>query len=568
MIILLNILSLVLSPHDVLENFTAAIPAHHCSINLDNSRSEVSTDMNLTTEDLMKVSIPMGPNQKPEQCRRFRYTQWQFLDSNISTFNSTELETEPCLDGWTYDHSVFTSTIVTEGLSPPQPWDSDQYYHTKHEISPCEEGLKSSVKVWDLVCDFQSFKYYAQATSLAGHLVSCPLSGIISDRFGRKPLLMYCSLAYGAVGTYCAFAPNFSVYCVLRFLLSAFQSTILINSLILVLEEASVQWHPTIIVLSGLFNSIGQGVLGGLAYVISDWHLLQLAYALPFFIFFVLFCWVPESVRWLIITGKTDQAWKELQRIASINGKKGIAQNLTTEDLRSKLKKDVNSTGKLFRIKDIFINPLIRKIVLSNSSLLFAELFSFVGLLLDVQLLGKNMFLTQIFLGAIDVPSKSLTYFTIRNVSRRPLIAFLLLTTGSCITITIFISEEMYVLRTIIFILGKGCFAAFTCISTTYINELSPVELRSTLNGVFLAVVRLAGVLSALTLATRKYFVYLPMILYGVLPIVATISILFLPETFNLPHTDIIKDMEKRKRLMSKNISKKEGQDFLETTEC
>jgi hypothetical protein len=114
MIILLNILSLVLSPHDVLENFTAAIPAHHCSINLDNSRSEVSTDMNLTTEDLMKVSIPMGPNQKPEQCRRFRYTQWQFLDSNISTFNSTELETEPCLDGWTYDHSVFTSTIVTE----------------------------------------------------------------------------------------------------------------------------------------------------------------------------------------------------------------------------------------------------------------------------------------------------------------------------------------------------------------------------------------------------------------------------------------------------------------------
>lgn len=47
----------------------------------------------------------------------------------------------------------------------------------------------------------------------------------------------------------------------------------------------------------------------------------------------ILNSWVPESVRWLIITGKTDQAWKELQRIASINGKKGIAQNLTTEVL-------------------------------------------------------------------------------------------------------------------------------------------------------------------------------------------------------------------------------------------
>lgn len=535
MIILLNILALVLSPHDILENFTAAIPAHHCSVNLDNSRSEISTDMNLTTEALIKVSIPMGPNQKPEQCRRFRYTQWQFLASNISTSNSTELETEPCLDGWTYDHSVFTSTIATE---------------------------------WDLVCDFQSFKYYAQATSLAGHLIAGPLSGIISDRFGRKPLLMYCSLAYGAFGTYCAFAPNFSVYCVLRFLLSAFTTAILINSLFLVLEDASTQWYATIIVLSGLFNSIGQGALGGIAYVISDWHLLQLAYALPFFIFFALFWWGPESARWLIITGKTDQAWKELQRIASVNGKKDIAQNLTTEDLRCKLKEDVNSTGKHFRIKDIIINPMIRKIVLCNSSLIFAEFFSFIGLLLDVQMLGSNIFLTQILLGVIDMPSKSLTYFTLRNVNRRPLITFLLLTTGTCIIITIFISEEMYVLRLIIFILGKGCFAAFSCVSTAYSTELSPVALRSTLNGVFLTVARSAAVLSALTLATRKYFVHLPIILYGVLPIVATISIFFLPETFNLPIADTIKDMEKRKRLMSKNIRKKEGQDFLETTEC
>ncbi|XP_031214786.1 solute carrier family 22 member 22-like [Mastomys coucha] len=535
MIILLNVLAIVLCSHDFLENFTAAIPAHHCSVNLDNSRSEISTAMNLTTEALMKVSIPMGPNQKPEQCRRFRYTQWQFLDSNISTSNSTELETEPCLDGWTYDHSVFTSTIVSE---------------------------------WDLVCDFQSFKYYAQATSLAGHLVAGPICGIISDRFGRKPLLMCGCLAYGVLGTSCAFAPNFSFYCAMRFLLSASTSTIMINSLILVLEETSVQWYATVIVLNGLFGSIGLSTLGGIAYVILDWHLLLLAYALPYFIFFILFCWVPESVQWLIINGKTDQAWKELQRIASINGKKDMAQSLTTEDLRSKLKEDVNSTGKHFKIKDIIISPTMRKIMLLNSSLIFAEFFSIYGLLLDVQMLGKNIFLTQILLGVIDIPSKLLTYFTLRNVSRRPLTAFLLLATGSCITINIFISEEMYVLRLIIFILGKGSFAAFTCVSTAYSNELMPVAVRSTLSGVFLTVARSAVVLSALTLVTRKYFEHLPMILYGVLPIVATITVYFLPETFNLPFTDTIQDMEKRERLMSKNISKKESQDFLETTEC
>lgn len=45
--------------------------------------------------------------------------------------------------------------------------------------------------------------------------------------------------------------------------------------------------------------------------------------------------WGPESVRWLMITGKTEQAIKDLQKIAFINGKKDIAHNLTTEVLET-----------------------------------------------------------------------------------------------------------------------------------------------------------------------------------------------------------------------------------------
>lgn len=45
--------------------------------------------------------------------------------------------------------------------------------------------------------------------------------------------------------------------------------------------------------------------------------------------------WGPESVRWLMTTGKTEQAIKNLQKIAFINGKKDIAHNLTTEVLET-----------------------------------------------------------------------------------------------------------------------------------------------------------------------------------------------------------------------------------------
>ncbi|XP_038200197.1 solute carrier family 22 member 22-like [Arvicola amphibius] len=534
--VLYIILCLLSSSHDLMENFTAAIPNHHCNVKLlDNHRSEINITMNLTTETLLKISIPMGPDQKPEKCRRFRHTQWHFLDSNVSIPNNTELETEPCLDGWTYDHSDFTSTIVTE---------------------------------WDLVCDFQSFKYYAQAIAIAGHLVSGLICGIFSDRFGRKPLLAYSCLAYGILGTCCAFAPNFFLYCALRFLLSASISNIINNSTILVLEETTARWHSTIIVLSGLSFSIGHSCLGGLAYLLSDWHMLQLAYALPHFIFFIVFCWGPESVRWLMITGKTEQAIKDLQKIAFINGKKDITHNLTTEVMQCKLKEDQNSTSKHFRIKDIIINPIMRKVLICNSSIIFAELFSGYGILLDIRILGKNIFLNLTLLAVIDIPSKSITYFIIRRVRRRPSIAFTLLTIGSCIAITIFIPEEMYVLRLVLFLLGKGSFAAFTCLILAYTQELSPTVLRSTLFGVYNVAARIAAMLSALALVTRKYFVHLPLILCGIIPIVATINIYFLPETLNIPLMDTVKDLEKRKRLMNKSINKKEEQDFLETTEC
>ncbi|XP_005354656.1 solute carrier family 22 member 22-like [Microtus ochrogaster] len=534
--VLYIMLSLLSSPHDLMENFTAAIPNHHCSVKLlDNHISEINITMNLTTEALLKVSIPMGPDQKPEKCRRFRHTQWHFLDSNVSIPNNTELETEPCLDGWTYDHSDFTSTIVTE---------------------------------WDLVCDFRSFKYYAQAITIAGHLVSGLVCGIFSDRFGRKPLLVYSCLAYGILGTCCAFAPSFFLYCALRFLLSASISNILNNYTILVLEETTTQWHSKIIVLSGLSFSIGQSCLGGLAYLLSDWHMLQLAYALPHFIFFIVFCWGPESVRWLMTTGKTEQAIKTLKKIAFINGKKDIAHNLTTETIQSKLKENQNSTSKHFRIKDIIINPTMRKILICNSIIIFAEIFSGYSILLDVQMLGKNIFLNLILLGVTDIPSKLIAYFIIRNVRRRPSIAFTLLTIGSCIAITIFIPEEMYVLRLVLFLLGKGSFSAFSCLSIAYSNELTPTVFRSTLLGVYNAAARIAAILSALALVTRKYFVHLPLILCGIIPVLATINIYFLPETLNLPLMDTINDLEKSKRLMNKSISKKEEQDFLETTEC
>ncbi|XP_017514661.1 solute carrier family 22 member 12 isoform X4 [Manis javanica] len=140
-----------LTTQNMLENFSAAVPSHRCWVPLlDNGTAQASAPGALGPKDLLTVSIPPGPNHGPHPCRRFRQPQWQLLDPNTTATNWSEAATEPCVDGWVYDHSTFTSTIVAE---------------------------------WDLVCDSQALKPMAQSIYLSGVLVGAAVCGRISDRW-------------------------------------------------------------------------------------------------------------------------------------------------------------------------------------------------------------------------------------------------------------------------------------------------------------------------------------------------------------------------------------------------
>ncbi|XP_008590458.1 PREDICTED: solute carrier family 22 member 12 isoform X2 [Galeopterus variegatus] len=143
----------------MLENFSAAVPDHRCWVPLlDNSTAQASVPGALGPEALLAISIPPGPNQGPHQCLRFRQPQWQLLDPNVTATNWSEAATEPCLDGWVYDRSTFTSTVVAE---------------------------------WDLVCDSQALRPMSQSIYLAGVLVGAAVCGHTSDRFGRRLVLTW-----------------------------------------------------------------------------------------------------------------------------------------------------------------------------------------------------------------------------------------------------------------------------------------------------------------------------------------------------------------------------------------
>uniref|UniRef100_A0A8C7BN61 Solute carrier family 22 member 11 n=1 Tax=Neovison vison TaxID=452646 RepID=A0A8C7BN61_NEOVI len=324
--VLTLLLPSILVPSQMLiENFLAAIPGHRCWVRMLDNSSEAPA--NLSSKDLLTVSIPPGLNREPHQCRRFRQPQWQLLDPNATATNWSEVATEPCVDGWVYDRSTFTSTIVSE---------------------------------WDLVCDNQGLKPMGQSIYMAGVLLGSVSWGFLSDRFGRKPVLSWCCLQVALANTGTIFASNFLIYCGLRFLSAFGAAGIIMIPATLMVEWTTTRRRAVTVTVLGCSYSLGQMALGALAFTLRDWRALQTAVSMPFFAIFLISWWLPESARWLIITGKPEQALQELRKVARINGHKEATKSLTVEVLAASMEEELASVKARRSVLDLFLVPTLR----------------------------------------------------------------------------------------------------------------------------------------------------------------------------------------------------------------
>lgn len=70
-----------------------------------------------------------------------------------------------------------------------------------------------------------------------------------------------------------------------------------------------------------IFLTLGASSLPWIAYALADWRLFSIISSAPIAIIVVAWWLVPESARWLVLKGKSDQTLKTLQQCARINKK-------------------------------------------------------------------------------------------------------------------------------------------------------------------------------------------------------------------------------------------------------
>lgn len=216
---------------------------------------------------------------------------------------------------------------------------------------------------------------WAMSSALVGCLVGALVSGALSDRFGRKKLLLLAAFLFTVTGVLTALAPDFTFFVVNR-LLGGVAIGLASNLSPMYIAEIS----PA--ATRGKFVSVNQLtiVIGILAAQLTNWLIARPvapgataadilaswngqtgwrwmfgAEAVPALLFFLLMFLVPESPRWLVKNGRSEAAEKILSRV----GGPGFAAEALA-DIRTTLA--AGETGRV-RFREL-LEPGLSKVLL------------------------------------------------------------------------------------------------------------------------------------------------------------------------------------------------------------
>ncbi|GBM96463.1 Solute carrier family 22 member 5 [Araneus ventricosus] len=410
-------------------------------------------------------------------------------------------------DSWEYDDSIYSSTIVSQ---------------------------------WNLVCDREWLISMSKSIFIAGVFLSSTLFAYLSDKFGRKPLVLVSNVLAIVGGTSCIFSSSFLMFAISRFFVAAAVSAADHAATVLMIEIVSPEYRSPYYCGISLAWIAGALHLPLIAWWLRDWISIELVLILPSVLLLATWWLLPESPRWLLAQNKAEEALEILSKAAKRNGMEVSDNKLKEMVTNLKESNDDKNTG--IRVLDLFKSELrLRTFVMWF--IWCATTFTYYGISYNTNELAGNPFINFALYFAIEIPSTILVLIVIQYKGRRSSLAVGLAVAGVACLLVYPIPEDLVWMRTLLSLFGKFCISATFALLGLFTTEVFPTHLRNTGYGSASAVARFAAILAPFVRELgRSSHPLIPQILFGSVSITGGGLALLLPETTNCSVPDTCRE--------------------------
>jgi len=257
---------------------------------------------------------------------------------------------------------------------------------------------------------------------LFGAFIGAVFSGWLSKKFGRKKVLLLASLIFALFTFLGVFAPSFTVLLVARFIIGLAVGIASFVAPLYLSEIAPFRIRGRLIAMYQLMITIGilAMFLSNAALIhFGSWRLMMAVIAIPALVMFIGALFLPESPRWLVLVGKTNEAEKVLQRIRTSNEEVSFELDEIKETVKIK-SSGWNMLSKPFFRKVIILGILLQALQQFSGMNAFmyysGQVFKAAGL--------SNPAVATVIVGLVNVLTTLIAIRYVDKLGRKPILYF------------------------------------------------------------------------------------------------------------------------------------------------
>ncbi|GFS02249.1 solute carrier family 22 member 21 [Elysia marginata] len=357
---------------------------------------------------------------------------------------------------------------------------------------------RTIINEWALVCTNKWIPSFMISIQMAGVLVGAVVAGQISERWGRRNSLVLASAWHTCANFVAFFAPNWQTFTACRFLIGSGIGGIYTISFPYTMEFIPLKRRGGFAIFP--FWTFGVAIFVGAAYFLSHWRYLHLALALFSLPTSALLFLVPESVRWLTVEGRIDDAMSAVERMAHWNKKPVPPCTREVLEMIYLKRKNDSKAIKKYSYLDLFKQAYFVRCCLVQGFVWATISMISYGIIFGTHGLAGNLYLNILLTNSVEIPGLLPVLWMMDRIGRKgaTVIVFSVIFITTIVALVINLTAPEYNSHATFWfaMINKLCVDNVWNVLQAWVSELFPTTTRALGYGVAMTSARIGGMLA------------------------------------------------------------------------